>query len=88
MTVTGATSNSVSIQWRVEDVGGSPLRGFTLTYRKEFGDWEELQLDRRINSHLLENLQCGTRYQFTVITFNKIGSSPSSAIEMAKTKGL
>uniref|UniRef100_A0A1A9Z430 Down syndrome cell adhesion molecule n=1 Tax=Glossina pallidipes TaxID=7398 RepID=A0A1A9Z430_GLOPL len=85
--VIGTTSNSVSLQWRVEDIGGAPLRGFTLTYRKEFSDWEEIQLDRRINSQLLENLQCGTRYQFTIVTFNKIGTSNTSPIEIAKTKG-
>ncbi|KAI9578570.1 hypothetical protein GQX74_009144 [Glossina fuscipes] len=85
--VIGTTSNSVSLQWRVEDIGGAPLRGFTLTYRKEFSDWEEIQLDRRVNSQLLENLQCGTRYQFTIVTFNKIGTSNTSPIEIAKTKG-
>lgn len=63
------------------------MRGFTLTYRKEFGDWEEIQLDRRVNSHLLEDLQCGTSYQFTIVTFNKIGTSATSPIEMAKTQG-
>uniref|UniRef100_A0A1A9WXF2 Down syndrome cell adhesion molecule n=1 Tax=Glossina brevipalpis TaxID=37001 RepID=A0A1A9WXF2_9MUSC len=87
ISVIGTTSNSVSLQWRVDDIGGAPLRGFTLTYRKEFSDWEELQMDRRINSHLLENLQCGTRYQFTIVTFNKIGTSNTSPIEIAKTKG-
>lgn len=71
----------------MDDIGGAPLRGFTLTYRKEFSDWEEIQLDRRVNSHLLEDLQCGTSYQFTIVTFNKIGTSATSAIEIAKTQG-
>uniref|UniRef100_A0A1I8PJY9 Down syndrome cell adhesion molecule-like protein Dscam2 n=1 Tax=Stomoxys calcitrans TaxID=35570 RepID=A0A1I8PJY9_STOCA len=87
ITVTATTTNSVSLQWKVEDIGGSPLRGFTLTYRKEFGDWEEIQLDRRVSSHLLEALQCGTRYQFTLVTYNKIGTSATSSIEVGKTKG-
>lgn len=88
ISVIGTTTNSVSLQWKVEDIGGAPLRGFTLTYRKEFGDWEEIQLDRRVNSHLLESLQCGTRYQFTLVTFNKIGTSATSSIEIGKTKGI
>lgn len=71
----------------MDDIGGAPLRGFTLTFRKEFADWEEVQLDRRVNSHLLEDLQCGTSYQFTIVTFNKIGTSVTSAIEVAKTQG-
>lgn len=88
ISVIGTTTNSVSLQWKVDDIGGAPLRGFTLTYRKEFGDWEEIQLDRRVNSHLLEGLQCGTRYQFTLVTFNKIGTSATSSIEVGKTKGI
>uniref|UniRef100_W8BRX8 Down syndrome cell adhesion molecule-like protein Dscam2 n=1 Tax=Ceratitis capitata TaxID=7213 RepID=W8BRX8_CERCA len=87
LSVIGSTANSVSLQWRVDDIGGAPLRGFTMTFRKEFGDWEEIQLDRRVNSHLIENLDCGTRYQFNMVTFNKIGTSETSAIETAKTKG-
>ncbi|XP_039950916.1 Down syndrome cell adhesion molecule-like protein Dscam2 isoform X9 [Bactrocera tryoni] len=87
LSVIGSTTNSVSLQWRVDDIGGAPLRGFTMTFRKEFGDWEEIELDRRVNSHLIENLDCGTRYQFNMVTFNKIGTSETSAIETAKTKG-
>lgn len=87
LSVIGSTTNSVSLQWRVDDIGGAPLRGFSMTFRKEFGDWEEIQLDRRVNSHLIENLDCGTRYQFNMVTFNKIGTSETSAIETAKTKG-
>lgn len=88
LTVVSTTTTSVSLQWRVADIGGASLRGFILTYRREFGDWEEITLDRRSNSYLLENLQCGTRYQFTIAAFNKIGSGSASAVETARTKGM
>lgn len=58
-----------------------------LSYRREFGDWEELYLDRRANSHSLENLQCGTTYQFTLAAFNKIGSGAASKIQIGRTTG-
>ncbi|EDW39513.1 GL16685 [Drosophila persimilis] len=87
VSVNSVHKNSVSLQWRVEDIGGAPLKGFTLTFRREPAEWEELQLDRRINSYVLENLQCGTRYQFTINTYNTIGTSPSSEVESVKTKG-
>lgn len=58
-----------------------------LSYRREFGDWEEIALDRRANSHTLENLQCGTTYQFTLAAFNKIGSGAASKIQMGRTTG-
>lgn len=58
-----------------------------LSFRREFGDWEELYLDRRANSHTLENLQCGTTYQFTLAAFNKIGSGAASKIQIGRTTG-
>lgn len=88
MSVNSAHKNSVSIQWRVDDIGGAPIRGFTLTYRRESAEWDELQIDRRITSYMLENLQCGTKYQFTMTCFNKIGTSVASAIVSAQTKGI
>lgn len=44
-------------------------------------------LDRRESTHLLEGLQCGTRYQFTLAAFNRIGSGSASDIQTAKTNG-
>lgn len=69
------------------DTGRSPLKGFLLSYRREFGDWEELSLNRRVSTHTLEDLQCGTIYQFTLAAFNKIGTGAASKIENARTKG-
>ncbi|XP_030245645.1 Down syndrome cell adhesion molecule-like protein Dscam2 isoform X2 [Drosophila navojoa] len=87
VSVNSAHKNSVSIQWRVDDIGGAPIKGFTLTYRRESAEWDELQIDRRITSYMIENLQCGTKYQFTMTCFNKIGTSVASAIVSAQTKG-
>lgn len=81
------TIYSISLQWRISDSGGAPLKGFILQYRQEFADWQELQIDRRFNAYLFENFQCGTRYQFTISAFNKIGTGPFSNVETAKTKG-
>lgn len=69
------------------DTGRTPLKGFLLSYRREFGDWEEISLNRRSTSHTLDNLQCGTVYQFTLAAFNKIGTGSASKIEAARTKG-
>lgn len=85
--ISSTTITSVALEWIVGDNGGSQLRGFLLAYRREFDEWEEIVLDRRSNSYLLEHLQCGTRYQFTLAAFNKIGSGTSSNIETARTKG-
>lgn len=44
-------------------------------------------IDRRASTHLLEGLQCGTKYQFNLAAFNRIGSGSASKTETAKTKG-
>lgn len=84
---TATTPTSVALQWKTGDTGGAPLRGFILAFRCEYNDWEEIPLDRHSNSYLIENLQCGTQYQFQITASNKIGSGSASNIEIARTKG-
>lgn len=84
---TGTTTDAVQLQWKQGDNGGAPIKGFLLAYRREFSEWEEVMIDRKANTHLLEGLQCGTRYQFTLAAFNRIGSGSASKIETAKTNG-
>ncbi|KAJ1531014.1 hypothetical protein ONE63_005846 [Megalurothrips usitatus] len=84
---TTTTVDSVQLQWKQGDNGGAPVRGFVLGFRRELGEWEEAALDRRASTHLLSGLLCGTRYQFTLTAFNKIGSGAASALRTATTKG-
>ncbi|XP_034252481.1 Down syndrome cell adhesion molecule-like protein Dscam2 [Thrips palmi] len=84
---TTTTVDSVQLQWKQGDNGGAAVRGFVLAFRRELGEWEEASLDRRASTHLLAGLHCGTRYQFTLTAFNKIGSGAASALRTATTKG-
>lgn len=67
--------------------GRMPVKGFVVAYRREFGDWNEVFIDRRINSYTLENLYCGTSYQIALTAFNNIGTGTSSRTEIVRTKG-
>ncbi|KAF4525152.1 hypothetical protein B566_EDAN014769, partial [Ephemera danica] len=51
---TGATTNSISLQWKVGDPGNAPLSGYSLNFRVSHGDWEELEFSRRTTSHVLQ----------------------------------
>ncbi|XP_043279367.1 Down syndrome cell adhesion molecule-like protein Dscam2 isoform X3 [Venturia canescens] len=84
---TGTTMDAVQLQWKQGDNGGAPIKGFVLAYRREFAEWEEVMLDRRASTHLLGGLQCGTKYQFTLAAFNRIGSGSASQTVTAKTNG-
>ncbi|KAG7198492.1 hypothetical protein KM043_005868 [Ampulex compressa] len=87
LVATGTTTDAVQLQWKQGDNGGAPVKGFLLCYRRGFAEWEEVMLDRRASTHLLEGLQCGARYQFTLAAFNRIGSGGASMVETAKTNG-
>jgi hypothetical protein len=43
------------MQWKAEDDGGSPVRGFLLHWRlADGGDWEERELDRHVTTAQLD----------------------------------
>lgn len=49
------TTQQIQIQWKLEDDGGSPVRGFLLHWRyADGGDWEERELDRQATSTQLD----------------------------------
>ncbi|XP_059351866.1 cell adhesion molecule Dscam2-like isoform X2 [Daphnia carinata] len=81
-------AQQIQMQWKVEDDGGSPVRGYLLHWRlAESGDWEERELDRLATSTQLDNLRCGTRYQIYVTSHNAVGTSGPSNSVTARTKG-
>lgn len=51
---TGATTSSVSLQWKVADTGNAPIYGYSLNFRLSNGEWEELEFSRRSTSHVLQ----------------------------------
>lgn len=58
-----------------------------INYKRDGGDWEELQIAARTDSHMLRNLWCGTRYQLYITAFNRIGTGLPCDIVNAFTEG-
>jgi len=58
-----------------------------INYKRDHGDWEEMQIEAKADSHTLHNLWCGTRYQLYITAFNKIGTGLPCDIVNAYTKG-
>lgn len=81
-------TDSLMLQWSDSKNGGSPVLGYVINYKKDNGDWEELQIDSKANSHLLSNLWCGTKYQLYITAYNKIGTGLPCDIVNTQTKGL
>ncbi|CAH1132457.1 unnamed protein product [Ceutorhynchus assimilis] len=85
--VTSATSSSILLHWKAGKNGGAPISGFTLNYRKEHGNLDEIHLSRHATSYELKGLSCGSTYHLYLTAYNKIGSSPASHPLQARTQG-
>ena len=58
-----------------------------INYKRDHGDWEEIQIDSKTDTYLLRNLWCGTKYQLYMTAYNKIGTGLPCDIVTAYTKG-
>lgn len=63
------------------------FKGYVINYKRDYGDWEELQIESNVESHVLRGLWCGTHYQLYVTAYNRIGTGLPSDIVSAHTKG-
>uniref|UniRef100_T1JAL9 Down syndrome cell adhesion molecule-like protein Dscam2 n=1 Tax=Strigamia maritima TaxID=126957 RepID=T1JAL9_STRMM len=85
--VTFTGLNSIHLQWDVTDVLVAPILGYSLSYRREYGEWEEMQLETDQRKFILDHLWCGTRYQLYMTAYSTVGPGKPSDIIGVKTKG-
>jgi len=64
--VTATTASSITLAWEASMDGGSPLIGYRIHYHREFGDWELVEVGPEEQNFTLDNLKCGTNYQFYI----------------------
>lgn len=87
LTVMDSFSDSLHLKWTNKKTGGSPILGYVINYKRDHGDWEELQISARANEHMLRNLWCGTIYLLYITAFNRIGTGLPCDIVTSQTKG-
>lgn len=87
LTVVDSFIDSLHLRWSDKANGGSQILGYVINYKRDHGDWEELQISSRADEHVLKNLWCGTKYLLYITAFNKIGTGLPSDIVTAHTKG-
>lgn len=87
LTVSNSFVDSLLLEWADNRNGGSTILGYVINYKRDNGDWEEVQIDSKTNSHLLGNLWCGTRYQLYITAINRIGTGLPCDIVNSFTKG-
>ncbi|XP_072378394.1 cell adhesion molecule Dscam1-like [Diabrotica undecimpunctata] len=87
LTVVESFTDSLLLRWSDQGNGGSPILGYVINYKRNHGDWEELQISARTDEHMLRNLWCGTKYLLYITAFNRIGTGLPCDIVPAQTKG-
>ncbi|KAF7273797.1 hypothetical protein GWI33_013511, partial [Rhynchophorus ferrugineus] len=85
--VVDSFTDSLHLRWSDQGNGGSPILGYVINYKRDHGDWEELQIPARTDDHMLRNLWCGSRYLLYITAFNRIGTGLPSDIVTTHTKG-
>ncbi|PSN39680.1 Down syndrome cell adhesion molecule-like protein Dscam2 [Blattella germanica] len=63
------------------------LARYYLKYKREFGEWEKIKLSADKFNYTLGGLQCGTKYQFSLLAFNQLGMSNPTDILPTRTQG-
>lgn len=87
LAVVAEFTDSLHLHWLDQRNGGSPILGYVVNYKRDRGDWEELQISAHSDQHMLRNLWCGTRYLLYITAFNRIGTGLPCDIATAHTKG-
>lgn len=75
---------SFELKWSLSQ--DQPVMGFSLFYKCEFDDWQEIQL-ALIYHYVIENLRCGNKYQIYLSAFNVVGRSEPSEVLNVRTEG-
>ncbi|XP_065214717.1 cell adhesion molecule Dscam1 isoform X2 [Planococcus citri] len=87
LTVVNEDTDSLQLAWKDTAQPDIPVLGYVINYKRDHGDWEEIQIDSKTDTYLLRNLWCGTKYQLYMTAYNKIGTGLPCDIVTAYTKG-
>ncbi|XP_053207473.1 cell adhesion molecule DSCAM-like isoform X2 [Panonychus citri] len=63
------------------------VNGYYIHYKSHRSDWSEKQVSGLIRSIVMDNLDCGTSYQFYINAYNNLGKGDPSQVIAGKTKG-
>ncbi|KAK3913833.1 Down syndrome cell adhesion molecule-like protein Dscam2, partial [Frankliniella fusca] len=86
LTVLATDADSLHLQWS-DSEPGVPVLGYVINYKRDHGDWEELQLESKVDGYVLRGLLCGNRYQLYMTAYNRIGTGLPCDIVHTATRG-
>ena len=90
LTIKNISYNSVELDWSFNYTyheNDILINGYHIYYKSHSSGWEEKQISGHFSSFIIDNLDCGTTFQFYITAYNSIGKGDPSQIIAAKTKG-
>ena len=70
-TITGQTTDTITVKLRTSNLADkTPVHGYSLHYKPEFGDWDLAQIPFGSEEFTLDGLLCGQRYHLYVTAYN------------------
>ncbi|CAN7984992.1 unnamed protein product, partial [Ixodes hexagonus] len=85
--ITSKSASTLELEWKFSEVTETPITGYVVHYKSEYGEWQETQVNSKLHKYLLTNLICGNRYQVTITAFNAAGRGAPSELVNAETTG-
>lgn len=71
VTIVATTTDSITVKLRPNSDDSTPIIGYKLFYKPESGEMEEIEVKNDVQKYTIENLLCGTRYQFHAKGYNR-----------------
>ena len=82
------TTDTITFKLKSMEDESTPIHGYIVHYKPEFGDWEKQEIGFGTEEFTLNQLWCGQRYQLYVIAYNSIGMGKPSPSVNTRTKGV
>lgn len=87
LTLTSTATDALTLDLKPHDGDIAPVLGYTLYYKREFGEWEAINAPLDAPKYTIDNLDCETRYQVYATAYNNIGVGEPSDILNTRTNG-
>ncbi|XP_076342768.1 cell adhesion molecule Dscam1-like isoform X2 [Tachypleus tridentatus] len=87
LTVIAATMSTLQIRWQADPRSHYNIEGYLLSYRREYGSWEEMKIPPHKQTATIKNLHCGTRYLLRIAAISQTSIGEYSKPIYGRTEG-
>ncbi len=70
MKIEATTNSSITILLKPNPGETEPIHGYTVRYKPDFAEIENIQVPASVEKYTIENLWCGSRYQISAVAYN------------------